>query len=310
MVELRHLSYFRAVAELGSIAKAAVALDVTQPSLSRQIAQLERRLGYQLFRRSARGTVLTPAGQGLYDHLDVLFTQVDRIPDVLRAFDEMEHLLHFGIPGGMPYGWLEEFQRELARTAPNVALSVYEATSAEQRRLLRDGAIDIGLLHMAPPEVHSCLILEQRFGAAVRKDSPLADRRSVGFADLTGLRLMAHSTQETPGLEARLRSAAESDGVLVDWIFRRFSEYGELVADTAHADAALVAEASAARHFASWTWIPLDEASGLTAPIHTWAAWTDPDLEDLEACLSAMSYASRSSGIGAARKRKSSASSA
>lgn len=291
LMELRTLAYFRAVAELGSIAKAAAALNMTQPTLSRQIGQLERQLGYELLRRSSRGTLLTATGQGLYDHLSSLFEQVDRIPEVLRTVDQFERLLHVGIPSGIPTPWIEEFERALHEADPAVTLSLHEATSAEQRKLLQDGTIDIGLVRMEPTELHSRMTFTQRFGAAVRCDSPLATRSSISVDDLAGLRVMAHSSQETPAQEARLRAATV--GIGVDWQLRRFSEYGETIANTGRADAVLVAEASAERHFPTWCWVPFANHATDIHTVQTWAAWADPDLEDLDVCLAAMERASR-----------------
>lgn len=77
-MEFRHLRYFVAVAEAGSLKLAAEdRLHTTQPSLSRQIRDLEREVGTVLFRRSARGMQLTPAGRVFLDHARVMLSQAE-----------------------------------------------------------------------------------------------------------------------------------------------------------------------------------------------------------------------------------------
>lgn len=294
MVELRHLVYFRTVAQLGSIAKAAGALHMTQPTLSRQITQLERTLGYQLLDRTSRGTSLTPAGEGLRKHVGTILDLTDRIPDVLRSAECGDRIVHIGIPPGLPHEWFEAFQTAMRETAPNVRISVREATSDEQRSLLQTAVIDVGLIHTEPRELQSVPVFIQRFGCAVRDPSLFADRRSVTLDDLGGLRVMAHSAQESPGEEARLRATAQAREARIDWTFRRFSEHGELVANSAQADAVLISASSSRRHFPDWRWIPLDRSDDVNSLVSTWAAWADPDLFDLAECLAAMHRASES----------------
>jgi DNA-binding transcriptional LysR family regulator len=292
MIELRHLAYFRAVAEHGSIAKAAAALHMTQPTLSRQIAQLEREVGHRLLRRTSRGTSLTGAGEGLAEHVATIFVQVDRIPDVLASHEQAQRLVHLGIPPGIPELWFEGFRGALAAAAPHLRLRPHEATSEEQRQLLRRGLIDVGLLHLDPPELHAALVLAHSFGCAVRHPSKVAAGSSVTLEDLDGLRVMAHSSHESPGQEARLRAAAEIQGLHIVWLFRQFSEHAALIAETSDADVVLLGEPSARKYFPSWPWLPLNPSDSVNATVHTWAAWADQDLPHLEQILDAMRGAS------------------
>src|SRR5260370_42474264 len=84
-MELRHLRYFIAVAEAGSLTVAAQRkLHTTQPSLSRQIRDLEDDVGAQLLTRSARGIELTPAGRALLDHARFVLSQVEAATQAAR----------------------------------------------------------------------------------------------------------------------------------------------------------------------------------------------------------------------------------
>src|SRR6202140_6010433 len=85
-IELRHLRYFVAVAEAGSLTVAAQRkLFTSQPSLSRQIRDLEDQVGAELLTRSARGIELTPAGRAFLDHARLVLSQVEAAADVSRG---------------------------------------------------------------------------------------------------------------------------------------------------------------------------------------------------------------------------------
>lgn len=274
-MELRQLTYFHRVAETGSVSRAAALLHLTQPSLSRQIAALERELGHRLFDRTGDGMVLTAAGRGLHRHAEVIFAQVERIPEVVQTFSEEREIVRVGLPPGLPHEWFLELLSTAGIALPHLALSVTEASSAEQHTLVRAGLIDVALLHTRPADLDHAVLLTQDLGAAVPPGSPLAGRRTVRLADLDGLLVMAHAAGEVATEEARLRSAAAAAGVGARWIFRRFAEHSALIAASSGVDAVLMTAASAARHLEGWTWVPVAErdAAGERIAVVTWAAW-------------------------------------
>lgn len=277
-MELRHLRYFAAVAELRSVSKAAGVVRITQPSLSRQIMELERKLGYALFRRTARGVDMTPAGTGLYRYLPAVFAHLERIPEVVRTAAETKELVTVGVPQGLPHEWFLELVEAIEEQLPNLTLSLHEATTDEQRQLLQKGLLDLALLHLQAPESHSLLLLQQPMGIAVAQASPLAERSEVQFSELNGLTVMAHAVGEIATEELRLRSASAAAGVDTQWVFRRFSEHSWLIARTAKVDAVLLTQASAARHLPDWAWIPMiaTDEEGQSPDIRTWATWSEP----------------------------------
>ncbi|MHB1173122.1 MAG: LysR family transcriptional regulator [Lacisediminihabitans sp.] len=291
-MELRHLTYFDKIAQVGSVNKAAAALHMTQPSLSRQISELERELGCPLFDRTPRGVVLTSAGTGLRSHLERIFAQLERIPEVVRIASQKQELVRVGIPPGVPHYWFMDVLRAAEDRLPSASISLHEASSDEQRQLLRNGLIDLGLLHDEPPEFSSAQVLTQDLGVAVTDGSPLGSRQFIQFADLDGLKVMAHAAGEIASEEARLRSAAAAAGVFTHWIFRKFSEHSELITVSSKADAALMTEASALRNLPGWKWIPIKEenSSGKKLAVVTWAAWNEPEqpiMRDLVALMQA-----------------------
>ncbi|MBF6334164.1 LysR substrate-binding domain-containing protein [Nocardia transvalensis] len=217
--------------------------------------------------------------------------QIERIPAVLQAAAEAEQLIRLGIPPGLPHRWFKAFRAALDQSAPHLELSLHEATSEQQRRRLQQGTIDIGLIHLQPPELHSQLVLTQQFGCAAPPTSPLANRQRITWHDLDGLRVMAHSRQENPREEVQLQAAADAAGVQITWILRSFSEHSALIADSVDAQAVMMSEASARRHFPTWRWLPMDRAHDIDAAVNTWAVWLDPDLHGLPEVRGAMAAA-------------------
>lgn len=289
-MELRHLTYFAKVAQLRSVSKAATVLQMTQPSLSRQIMELERELGFRLFDRSSRGVMLTAAGTGLYRHLDAVFAQIERIPEVVRIAAKNREMIRIGVPQGLPHGWFLSLLDTVETRIPSVAVSLHEATTDEQRQLLQNGLIDLALIHLEAPEANYVLLLEQEMGIAVTAGSPLAGYSEIDFAQLDGLTVMAHAVGEIAAEESRLRAAAEKVGVNTQWTFRKFSEHSELIAITAKVDAVLLTEASAGRHLPQWKWIPVrvTDEQRLDLAIRTWAAWNEPASTKLQAIVALM----------------------
>lgn len=276
-MELRHLTYFCKVVELRSVSKAAGVLHMTQPSLSRQIIELERELDYKLFERNSRGVEPTAAGTGLYKHMDAVFGEIDRIPEVLRTAAQNKTLVRVGVPQGLPHEWFLTLLNAVEEQMPNVALSLHEASTDEQRQLLQNRLIDLGLIHLQAPEASSELLLEQAMGIAVLSKSP-STAAGITFAQMDGMKVMAHAIGEIAAEEFRLRSASLAAGANIHWVFRRFSEHSWLIAKTADVDAVLLTEASARRHLHGWTWTPIqaDDVSGGKMAIRTWATWNEP----------------------------------
>ena len=283
-MELRQLKYFVRTAESGSISGAAVELHMTQPALSRQLADLEKELGAQLLRRDPRGVSLTPLGRAMKAHADAILAQVDRTPELVRRAAGGSSLIRVGAPPGLPHEWFRSAVQAVTASELNVRFSLYEASSDEQGRLLRSGQIDMALLHTEPAEgISRQHLLIQPLGAAVRPTSPLTNRETLGLFDLDGLTVMAHAAGEIRVQEVKLRSAAEAEGIRTHWVFRKFSHHSLLIADLAEADAALTTEASAGINFPGWRWVPLmaKDAGGRPLQVETWAAWNagaSPDL--------------------------------
>jgi LysR family transcriptional regulator, hca operon transcriptional activator len=125
-MELRHLRYFVAVVEAWSLTEAAEKkLHTSQPSLSRQIRDLEHHVGTELFTRTASGVVPTAAGRAFLDHARRALAQVDAALEAARrAAKPAKHTFAVGFQAGMEIDWLPAVTKVLRDELPNIELIV------------------------------------------------------------------------------------------------------------------------------------------------------------------------------------------
>src|SRR5712675_2424065 len=125
-MELRHLRYFVAVAEAGSLTVAAEQrLHTSQPSLSRQIRDLEDEVGAQLMTRAARGIELTPAGRAFLDHARLALAQVEAAGTAARRAAQPAKLsFALGFLTGQEMDWLPEAMRILKDELPKIEVTI------------------------------------------------------------------------------------------------------------------------------------------------------------------------------------------
>src|SRR6476660_6568281 len=125
-MELRHLRYFIAIAEMGSLTEAAKRrLHTSQPSLSRQIRDLERQVGVELLSRSVHGVALTPAGEGFIDHARQALMHVDAAVEAARkAAQPVRKTFAIGFQTGHEMNWLPSAMRVLRDELANVEVTV------------------------------------------------------------------------------------------------------------------------------------------------------------------------------------------
>ena len=131
-MELRHLRYFVAVAEAGSLTVAAEKkLHTAQPSLSRQIRDLENEVGAQLLTRNARGIELTAAGKAFLDHARLALIQVDAAGEAARrAATPSKPTFAIGFLTGQEIDWLPEVMRVLRDELPKIDVTVSSQSSS------------------------------------------------------------------------------------------------------------------------------------------------------------------------------------
>ncbi|HXN35606.1 MAG TPA: LysR family transcriptional regulator [Opitutaceae bacterium] len=214
--ELRHLVYFREVARRLHFRKAAEAIGVAQPALSRQIAQLESALGVRLFNRSSRRVELTAAGAAFAERVEPVLAALARVPSDMRAVAEGQvGRLRVAFTGLAMATVLPDILRGFHRQFPGIRLELNESPTVSQIAALQAGEIDCGFFHPdAPaPGIGTTLLLRERNGVLLPADHPLKGRRSLRLRDLGATPFVLFPRANNPGFYDRVLAAFAQAGV-------------------------------------------------------------------------------------------------
>src|SRR4249919_1865888 len=151
-MELRHLRYFIAVAEEGSLTTAAeLRLRTSQPSLSRQIRDLEYQVGAELLSRSVHGVELTAAGKAFLDHARLALAQVDAAVEAARrAAQPSRKTFAIGFQSGHEINWLQRAMHVLRDELKNIQVMVFSDYSPDLAEALARGRLDLAFLRVEP----------------------------------------------------------------------------------------------------------------------------------------------------------------
>jgi len=189
-MELRHLRYFVAVADAGSVTVAAARkLHTSQPSLSRQIRDLEAEVGTQLLTRGARGIKLTPAGRAFLDHARLILSQVDTAADAARGIAHpAKPRFIMGFFTNHELTWMPEAFRILRDELPNIEVMISSQYSPSLANALVEGTIDAAFLRREKgfPELAFRHLINEPLLAFLPSDHPLAALKAISPADLAG----------------------------------------------------------------------------------------------------------------------------
>src|SRR5271156_3084295 len=148
-MELRHLRYFVAVAEAGSLTVAARRLHTSQPSLSRQIRDLEEEVGAPLLTRRARGIEITPAGRAFLEHARSVLSQVEAATEAARRVAHpAKPCFTMGFLTGHELTWMPEAMRILRDELPSVDVMISSQYSPRLPGRLSEGKIDAAFLQI------------------------------------------------------------------------------------------------------------------------------------------------------------------
>jgi DNA-binding transcriptional LysR family regulator len=260
-VELRHLRYFRAVAEELHFGRAAERLHIAQPPLSQQIRQLERELGVDLFVRSTRKVELTPAGAAYQTRAVAILDAVDDAAEEARRIAEgVEGHLAIGCVGSATYSLLPRLVRALREALPGVDVSVRgEMLAPAQIGALLSGDIDLALLR--PPVNQDGILAEtvrrDRLLVALPEGHQLAARDELGVGDLRDEEFVAHAGRGRSVMNS-LVTAICADAGFVPRIRHQVEETSTLVTLVAAGlGVAVVPEPTAALDIAGVRYVPL-----------------------------------------------------
>ena len=151
-MELRHLRYFIAVAETGSLTEAAKRrLYTSQPSLSRQIRDLEDEVGVELLTRGVRGVELTAAGKAFLDHARLALMQVDATVEAARrAARPARKTFNIGFQTGHEMNWLPRAMHVLHDQLTNIQVVVSSDYSPDLAEALARGRMDVAFMRLEP----------------------------------------------------------------------------------------------------------------------------------------------------------------
>ena len=215
-MELRHLRYFVAVAEEGSLTTAAERrLHTAQPSLSRQIRDLEVEVGVRLLDRGARGIALTPAGRIFLDHARLALLQVEAAGEAARRAAAPERAAFvIGFLTGHEVVWLPQALRILRDEAPGIEITLSSQPSPDLAGALMRGKVDVAFLRreaQAPGLAFKHLIKEPLV-AVLPAAHRLAARKEIAPQDITAETYVA-PTRAAPVLKAVIDAYAAKSGI-------------------------------------------------------------------------------------------------
>jgi molybdate transport repressor ModE-like protein len=199
MLDPRRLRALREVDARGSIAAAAEALGYTASAVSQSIAAMERYLDLQLLERTSRGVTLTPAGERLVEHADVILAHLDaaeREARALRSEDAEVSLTLATFASGVDL--VVRAASELAQARPNTALRIVEADPGYSLPELRSGNVDVALTYVndglpvdPPGWMEELALLTEPVLAVLPERHALARRATIRLAELAAERFIA-----------------------------------------------------------------------------------------------------------------------
>jgi DNA-binding transcriptional LysR family regulator len=202
-MEFRHLRYFVSVAEALSFTKAAEKLRVAQPSLTRQIKDLEAELGVQLLNRTKHLVALTDEGRlFLTESKQLLASAANMVQSVRRLHSGEVRALNVGYVSNLFHDLLPRTLASFRQSFPEVSINLFDMSCGDQFRALEDGRLDLAFVGLHEPIAlrgfEFRTIASYKTVAALPKDNPLASKRSVHLKALEPLFFIGMSEESYP----------------------------------------------------------------------------------------------------------------
>jgi DNA-binding transcriptional LysR family regulator len=217
-VELRHLRYFVATAELLNLTKAAARLRVAQPALSRQIRDLEDEIGVRLFERSRRGMKLTEPGVAFLPEARAILQKASEAVESTRAVARGEWgEIHIGYAPSPTVEVLPRVLNAFHQLAPGIRVTLHDLSTQGELDGLRQHRLQAALTVGTDAWAEGGLEFEplQRYPMclAVSPKSPLASKKRVTMADAAQLPWLAYGKVEYPEYHEALDSCSTATGI-------------------------------------------------------------------------------------------------
>ena len=207
-MELRHLRYFLAVAEELHFGRAARRVHIAQPPLSRQIQQLEKELGIELFKRTKKSVQLTDAGRIFQKEAENVLQSLARgIAKAKLASRGEAGWLSIGSIGSANYVVLPPILREFRKNYPEVELVLHSIESPEQNQMLLEERIDVSFARFSRPETGLVFetVYREELVAALPPYHHLAHRKILSLSDLKNEPFILFPTQPSAHAENTLQ---------------------------------------------------------------------------------------------------------
>ena len=219
-MELRVLKYFMAVAREGSITAAANILHVTQPTLSRQLMDLEYELGHKLFQRGSHSISLTPEGILLKKRAEEILDMVQRTQaEFSRQGTEVSGDVYIGGGETCAMGQIASIVRDLRETNPNICYHLFSGNADDVTEKLDRGLLDFGLL-IQPADLskydYLTLPYKDTWGLLMRSDNPLSAKKRIQKKDLFNQALL---------VSRQVANKSHSRNDLVEWLGEDLSKF-------------------------------------------------------------------------------------
>ena len=214
-LELRHLRYFVAVAEEGSLSEAArTRLHTAQPSLSRQLRELEDVVGVRLFERRPRGIVLTQSGMRFLEHSREILARIDEAVNDARG---VRTVLRVGSLPGLEPEVLPRVTQLAQAHAPDVEVRIVSAPSPGLVEQLRAGELDMALMRQVEDatDLHFELVGSHRIVIVLPADHGLAREDAVSFEDLRDQTYIAVSRRAAPAVRSAVDAWCQQQGLIL-----------------------------------------------------------------------------------------------
>lgn len=188
-METRVLNYFLTIARLGTVSAAARELHVAQPTLSRQIQQLEQELGTQLFTRERRRMILTKAGIAYQSRVQHILTELNQANEIVADINNrtLTGTIRIGCVQSAIHKFLIPVLASFQAHYPAVSVQFYDADGSSIKEQLDGGSLDLGVVStpISTAKYHAIqLPVDDEWGLAVSEDNPLADQKTITIDDL------------------------------------------------------------------------------------------------------------------------------
>ena len=218
-MELRVLKYFLTVAREGSITGAANSLHLTQPTLSRQIQELEKELNQKLLIRGKYKVTLTPEGMILRKRAQEIIDMVEKTEAEFQSIsDTVSGDIYIGCGETDSMKYIAEIIKNIQKDYPDIKFHIYSGNAEDVTEKLDKGLLDFGLL-IQPIDLtkYDNITMPEKdvWGVIIRKDDPLAAKKVIRIEDLTGRPLLA---------SRQMSEKYSADSGFLDWFGDKFGE--------------------------------------------------------------------------------------